>query len=522
VRILGLSARVMPRKQQVGLAVVVATVLVLAHGACAQDEGVLSGCYSQPTARAGIQTVNCDAADTVSGHTIGYTLSVPAACVSGSCGVVLDIHGYTMSASAEEQQDEMRHKASARGMIVVQPSAPRGPHRQDTRESAPSWQPLYHHHQIILFLRHIVDLFQVDRRAVHVTGYSQGGFATWNILCLAPDLICSAAPLAASGLDQWGPGYGNQCFNDNGPSIPRAVLYTTGETDTSAPYSNAQRQVANLQRIYGWHDTSPTVVQGREYTQSTWTTDDMTFTFIDHNYDIYNWMGHCFPTIGRRCCAGIDRCFRCCEAEFTWSDVVLDFFASNPCDGGGQGSETLAESFRGVKTVLCAVGASPGMNATLQQAVEFTGVENQIAALTAGNPGVEPTELTFVLCSSMGTTDPTPKPYEGGPILFWKLNAEAFLGSCGVTAVVVKPGGLLDGPQGKSTLVVGHDDKLLASVSPPTVTRADVAAVMVAAAAERSNLRFGLVSKPGPPGDMHALLQSARWPWDRRGQQHEL
>jgi uncharacterized protein YbjT (DUF2867 family) len=184
--------------------------------------------------------------------------------------------------------------------------------------------------------------------------------------------------------------------------------------------------------------------------------------------------------------------------------------------------ETLAESFRGVKTVLCAVGASPGMNATLQQAVEFTGVENQIAALTAGNPGVEPTELTFVLCSSMGTTDPTPKPYEGGPILFWKLNAEAFLGSCGVTAVVVKPGGLLDGPQGKSTLVVGHDDKLLASVSPPTVTRADVAAVMVAAAAERSNLRFGLVSKPGPPGDMHALLQSARWPWDRRGQQHEL
>ena len=338
MRILGLSARVMPRKQQVGLAVVVATVLVLAHGACAQDEGVLSGCYSQPTARAGIQTVNCDAADTVSGHTIGYTLSVPAACVSGSCGVVLDIHGYTMSASAEEQQDEMRHKASARGMIVVQPSAPRGPHRQDTRESAPSWQPLYHHHQIILFLRHIVDLFQVDRRAVHVTGYSQGGFATWNILCLAPDLICSAAPLAASGLDQWGPGYGNQCFNDNGPSIPRAVLYTTGETDTSAPYSNAQRQVANLQRIYGWHDTSPTVVQGREYTQSTWTTDDMTFTFIDHNYHIYNWMGHCFPTIGRRCCAGIDRCFRCCEAEFTWSDVVLDFFASNPCDGGGQGS----------------------------------------------------------------------------------------------------------------------------------------------------------------------------------------
>lgn len=178
--------------------------------------------------------------------------------------------------------------------------------------------------------------------------------------------------------------------------------------------------------------------------------------------------------------------------------------------------ETLAESFRGVKTVLSAVGASPGMNATMQKAVEFTGVENQIKALTAGNPGVAPAELTFVLCSSMGTTNPNPAPYEGGQILFWKLNAEAFLCSSGVTAIVVKPGGLVDGPAGNSTLVAGHDDVLLATVSPPIVTRADVAAVMVAAAAERSDLRFGLVSKPGPPGDMHELLQSARWSWERR------
>ena len=122
------------------------------------------------------------------------------------------------------------------------------------------------------------------------------------------------------------------------------------------------------------------------------------------------------------------------------------------------------------------------MNATQQEAVEFTGVENQIKALTAGNPYVPPSRLNFVLCSSMGTTDPSPKPYEGGSILFWKLNAEAFLGASGVTSVVVKPGGLIDGDANKATLVVGHDDTLLTTVSPPTVTRADVARVMVAAA----------------------------------------
>ena len=36
-------------------------------------------------------------------------------------------------------------------------------------------------------------------------------------------------------------------------------------------------------------------------------------------------------------------------------------------------------------------------------------------------------------------------PFEGGKVLFWKLNAEAFLMSSGVPAVVVKPCGLTDG-----------------------------------------------------------------------------
>ena len=37
---------------------------------------------------------------------------------------------------------------------------------------------------------------------VHVMGYSQGGFASWNLLCLASDVVCSVAPLEAS-TDKW-------------------------------------------------------------------------------------------------------------------------------------------------------------------------------------------------------------------------------------------------------------------------------------------------------------------------------
>jgi hypothetical protein len=182
--------------------------------------------------------------------------------------------------------------------------------------------------------------------------------------------------------------------------------------------------------------------------------------------------------------------------------------------------KTLAEPMKGVTTVLCTVGAPGNATAKEQTAIEFTGVINQVRALAEANTGLESlAELRYVLCSSMGTTNPHPAPYEGGPVLFWKLNAEAFLGSTGITSVVVKPGGLVDGPAGNATLLTGHGDTLLTTVNPPIVSRADVAAVMVAAALHhdksKGNLRFDLVSKPGPATDLKQLIQAAVWPWQK-------
>ena len=57
---------------------------------------------------------------------------------------------------------------------------------------------------------------------------------------MASDLICSIAPLAASGLDEWGAGYGDQCFTAGGPPTPRSVFYTSGEADQLATVRAAQ------------------------------------------------------------------------------------------------------------------------------------------------------------------------------------------------------------------------------------------------------------------------------------------
>jgi len=103
-------------------------------------------------------------------------------------------------------------------------------------------------------------------------GFSQGGFATWNLLCLASDVICSAAPLAASGLDAWGVGYGDQCFTGSGPQYERSVFYTSGFTDPLAIIVNAARQVENVKNVYGL-DGGGVDSSGSGYSETTWTSE---------------------------------------------------------------------------------------------------------------------------------------------------------------------------------------------------------------------------------------------------------
>jgi len=198
------------------------------------------------------------------------------------------------------------------------------------------------------------------------------------------------------------------------------------------------------------------------------------------------------------------RCTQCNEREGIFVGNVNDTAA-------------LARAALGVRVVAVAVGVGASAGPSLEREVEYTGVQNQLAALTqianreaAGGLG----GLRIVLCSSMGTSQPPPNL---GGILFWKLNAEAFVASAGVPFAILKPCGLLDTPGNQSTLLVGHDDSFF-SIKPPVISRADVAAMMHAAVMQPtfSALRFDICSKPGPPPlSTSALLEQAALPWQR-------
>lgn len=80
---------------------------------------------------------------------------------------------------------------------------------------------------------------------------------------------------------------------------------------------------------------------------------------------------------------------------------------------------------------------------------------------TQKNPPYEPSlpgSTTWTLVSSVARLDhdaalSIPSPFEGGPDLFWKLQAETFLLSAGVGGSVVKPCGLGTKPAGRAPII---------------------------------------------------------------------
>jgi len=179
-----------------------------------------------------------------------------------------------------------------------------------------------------------------------------------------------------------------------------------------------------------------------------------------------------------------------------------------------------------VTVLAIAVGASPNVSKKMQRAVEFDGVVNSVRAIaTKSSPSDEKVkdsknnrrELKVVLCSSMQTTKP-PSDTMFGDILFWKLNAETFLSTAGLSSTtIVKPCGLKDGQGGNFTLYTGHLDE---PSKFHTVSRDNVANIMteaiVMATKSGNHHRFDLCSKPGDPTtDLKKVIEDSQWGWEK-------
>jgi len=176
---------------------------------------------------------------------------------------------------------------------------------------------------------------------------------TWDILCRASDTVCSVAPLAASGRDNWGIGFGDQCFMEGGPgpAVKRSIMFTIGTTDPISSAALSRDQIDSVAAVYFGSGVSPLETSIGQASLEAFgpTSAGLNVHFYEHNSRCtlyWGCGGHCFPydpdgtpacqanSLGDNFGSGQEGPLynhRCCVEGFDYGAKVVEFFQQNPC-----------------------------------------------------------------------------------------------------------------------------------------------------------------------------------------------
>ena len=282
------------------------------------EQPVQIGCIDDVSA--GHHVYTCD--------NLSHDVEVPQKCLETQCGLVVDMHGGTMTAKQENDGTDMRELGEQFGYIVLQPNAPRG--WVDPSVDAPT----------LATMELLIKVFHLDENRVHMTGFSMGGYMTWRFICDHTDILASAAPMSAAtgGNPQEPPG----CpFSETKkPTVEIPVLQLQGTMEPLIPRmaGEAQRDAV----VTAWQMAPGEQVAGdATYRRIRYQNANQTvYEFIEHDYSSEAPFaggiigGHCFPGSPAQYdpaqppgetkfgCQG--------SSSFHWGTEVMQFFIAHP------------------------------------------------------------------------------------------------------------------------------------------------------------------------------------------------
>lgn len=275
--------------------------------------GTVIGCLTDVAA--GHHEVTCDGG-------IAYDVEIPSACVQGGCGLIVDLHGYTMTGDSEDENTGMRALGQANGYVVVQPTAPKDNLQQ------PSWEQATHVPLVCAFLSDLAGSLDIDPARIHAMGFSQGGGMTLRLLCTHADFFASGAPIGALE--------GCEFEGANAPSEEVDILQVHGHSDAVVSFD----AVAIPQRdaiLGGFSFGAPSIIeQDAGHTATRWLTPSATvFEFWEHDYETSATVvfvgldGHCVP--GGDDFDGLPAGYSCEDVgTFVFGELAMQFFLAHP------------------------------------------------------------------------------------------------------------------------------------------------------------------------------------------------
>lgn len=258
--------------------------------------GVAANCIgdTRPTDR---RVIRC--------NRLTYTVSVPSGCENGGCGLIVDVHGFSMNSESQNAGTNLRQlgRDATSPYIVVQPNA---------NGSPPSWSS-FDDDLVIDFMMQAIDAWAVDADRVHVGGYSQGGFMTWRVLCNHADIFASVAPIAA-GARSGGQCYGSEATATN-PDVP--ILHIHGRNDTVVPFAETERTRDSILEAMGAGHQSSVLVDQNGTIRTRHTGNGLQYDLLEHPER------HCLP--------GGDGVFSCAsDVGFAVGEVMIQFYIDHP------------------------------------------------------------------------------------------------------------------------------------------------------------------------------------------------
>jgi len=255
---------------------------------------------------------------------IVFDVEVPARCTAGSCGLIFDVHGFSMSAEMQDASTQMRKRGREKGYVVVQPNA-------NPRPPLSSWDKGGGNDEVVFqMLQRAMRVWHIDPKRVHMSGFSQGGNMTWRMLCKHAETFASVAPAAFDG----------GCTFEGGDAPSREVptLYMHGSEDGLVPFAGALAQRDRV--VAAWKMDAATQIAGdASFVRTRHVSPSGTpVEFLTHGYVVkekclvLDIKGHCFPGSTDPGTAMGQACSFACPppSGFDWGAEVMAFFEAHP------------------------------------------------------------------------------------------------------------------------------------------------------------------------------------------------